>query len=173
MNIITRSELLSARRGRDSGISADDVVRLAHGEHLGARHDHALEALMASPAALAAFRIARAIAADAETLASDVERARGGNVRRVDFGRSSATLPARRSPAAWAAAAAIGFVAAGLTLRGIDQRELMMDDATREQAVFDRAASDVIFASDDGGQVAPARSNVDSDDDIFVDAFGG
>jgi hypothetical protein len=145
-------------------IDVDDVVRLARGEHLGARHDAALEALAASPAGREAFRIARAIEADAQQLARAIGVARGGNV--VVLAPRAARRP---TPIRWAAAAAIGFIAMGAALFGWQG---MGPEAAAPVAVSAPAPdSDLIFrASEDG--LASAGARKPASDELFDDAFG-
>jgi len=143
-------------------IAADDIVRLARGEHLGARHDAALEALAASPSARDAFRMARAIERDAKSLADAVNAARGNNV--VALARPERPVAA---PTRWAAAAAIGFVAVGAMLFG------WQDLAPRATAPMAAASpeADLIFVPSDEAVVSSSAKA--AGDALFVDAFGG
>lgn len=150
--------------GRIPGIDADDVVRLARGEHLGARHDAALEALAASPAGREAFRIARAIDRDAQDLARAIGAVRGGHV--VALAPRAARRPA---PIRWAAAAAVGFIAIGAALFGWRG---MAPEAAAPVAVSAPAPdSDVIFRSSEEG-LASAGARKPASDELFDDAFG-
>jgi hypothetical protein len=148
-----------------AGIDADDIVRLARGEHLGARHDAALEALASSPAARDAFRIARAVESDARALAGAMAAATGDNV--VTLVRAAAR---ERAPMRWAAAAAVGFVAVGAALFG--GQGLRPEVAQPIAAAAPTPESDLIFRSSDEGLASTARKKPASDD-LFVDAFGG
>lgn len=143
-------------------IAADDIVRLARGEHLGARHDAALEALAASPSARDAFRLARAIERDAASLTDSLKAARGNNVVVLVRPQRQVTAPTR-----WAAAAAIGFVAVGAMLFS------WQGSAPQSAAPIAVASpeSDLIFVpSDEALASGPAKSAGDA---LFVDAFGG
>lgn len=158
-------DTIDLTRDPTTGIDADDIVRLAHGEHLGARHDAALEALAASPAARDAFRLARAIERDAQALVEDIARARGGNVVAL-----APRLPRASAPIRWAAAAAFGFVAVGAALFG--WQGMAPESAEPIAAAAPAAESDVIFRSSDEG-LASATKKQPAGDDLFVDAFGG
>jgi hypothetical protein len=145
-----------------SEVAADDIVRLARGEHLGARHDAALEALAASPSARDAFRLARAIERDAQSLADAVGAARGSNVFVLDRPERPLAAPTR-----WAAAATIGFVAVGAMLFS------WQGSAPQSAAPIAVASpeSDLIFVpSDEALASSPGKSAGDA---LFVDAFGG
>jgi ferric-dicitrate binding protein FerR (iron transport regulator) len=147
------------------GIDADDIVRLARGEHLGARHDAALEALAASPAARDAYRIARAVEPEARELALRIAAVRGANV--VAIRREA---PVQRRPMRWAAAAAVGFVAVGVALFG-GQGTIHAPQAPVASAE-PATRSDLIFRSSDEGLASAGQKKAGSDD-LFVDAFGG
>lgn len=150
------------RQDMTAGIDADDIVRLARGEHLGARHDAALEALAASTAARDAFRLARAVDREAHALACELEAARGSNV--VTLARPA---PRTAAPMRWAAAAAVGFVAVGAALfgwQGVTPQAAAPVAATLPE-------SDLIFLPSDEA-VASADSKPQGDA-LFVDAFGG
>lgn len=139
---------------RDSGVSADDVARLAAGETLGQRHDAAVEALAGSAAAFAAFRAAQAVAGDSHAL---------------DAGAASVVeLPARHAagvrPALAMAAGVMGLaLVAGLLLR--------VDRAAEvgSAPVAAAEADDIIFGVSYEGEGAIASR----DEAIFVDEFGG
>lgn len=140
------------------GMAADDIVRLARGEHLGARHDAALEALAASASARDAFRLARAIEHDAKALAVAIAAARGTNVAVMERKVRQVATPAR-----WAAAAAVGFVAAGAMLFGLQGPVTPIAVASPE--------ADLIFVPSD--DALASSSTQPSGDALFVDAFGG
>lgn len=159
------SNAMGPVRDAAGGIEADDIVRLARGEHLGSRHDAALEALAASPAARDAFRLARAIERDAQALVDGIARARGGNVIAL-----APRIPRESAPVRWAAAAAIGFVAVGAALFG--WQGMSPEPAAPMAAAAPAAESDVIFRSSDEG-LASASKKQPAGDDLFVDAFGG
>ena len=141
-----------------AGIAADDIVRLARGEHLGARHDAALEALAGSASARDAFRLARAIEEDASALSAAVASARGTNVAVLDRKVRQVATPAR-----WAAAAAVGFVAAGAMLFGLKGPAAPIAVASPE--------ADLIFVPSD--DALASSSSQPAGDALFVDAFGG
>lgn len=164
-DVIGNLDAIGLSRGASAGIDADDIVRLARGEHLGARHDAALEALASSPAARDAFRIARALESDARALAGAMAAARGGNV--VVLSRPVAH---DRAPIRWAAAAAVGFVAVGAALFG--GQGPRPEAAQPVAAAAPAPESDLIFRSSDEGLASTARKKPASDD-LFVDAFGG
>ena len=152
-------------RDPTTGIDADDIVRLARGEHLGARHDAALEALAASPAARDAYRIARAVERDARALAQRIAAAGAGNV--VSLARRT---PRQPQPIRWAAAAAVGFVAVGAALFG--WQGTMPGSTAPVAATTPAPESDLIFRSSDEG-LASTVQNKSTGDALFVDAFGG
>jgi hypothetical protein len=164
-DVIGNWDTIGQSRDGSFGIDADDIVRLARGEHLGARHDAALEALASSPAARDAFRIARAVEADARALAAAIAVARGGNVVAL-----SRPVARDRAPVRWAMAAAVGFVAVGAALFGAQglRPELAQPVATAAPT----PESDLIFRSSDEGLASTAR-NKPASDELFVDAFGG
>jgi hypothetical protein len=151
-----------SRQDATGGIDADDIVRLARGEHLGARHDAALEALAASPAARDAFRVARAIESDARALACGIAATRGSNV--VTLARP---VPRTAAPMRFAAAAAVGFVAIGAALfgwQGFTPHAAAPVAATSPE-------SDLIFLPSDEAMASADRRP--AGDELFVDAFGG
>jgi hypothetical protein len=145
-----------ATAARDSGIGAEDVARLAAGEHLGARHDAAVEALAGSAPALAAFRAARAVAPVADAIAA-------GDRVVVAFPRQRQDLP-RFAMAAGVMAMALS---AGLLWRmtpdgaGPAGPAVALDDRIFSVSY----ESDTAIAADLG---APRDEEA-----IFVDEFGG
>jgi hypothetical protein len=139
---------------RDSGVSADDVARLAAGEVLGQRHDAAVEALAGSAAAFTAFQAARAIAPEAARLATG-ERTVVGMPRR-----------AAAHPALAMAAGVMGLaMVAGLLWR--------IGPEAGAPAVVAHAADDVIFGVSYEADGAMAARDGAAEDPIFVDEFGG
>lgn len=154
---MTRASLSSIYRQatlrHDSGVSADDVARLAAGERLGQRHDAAVEALAGSAHALLAFRAAQALIADA-----GLAGAQGSNV---------AALPRRAVMMRPALAVAAGVMAlalvAGLLLRL--EPTLRADSEPAVAAAVDDRIFSVSYEAD--GAI------VVHDGAIFVDAFDG
>lgn len=163
IDMIGKLDAIGERSDMTAGIDAGDVVRLARGEHLGARHDAALEALAASPAARDAFRLARAIEADALELARGIATARGGNV-------TALARPVSRPPLRWAVAAAVGFVAVGAALFG--WQGTTPEATAPVAATAPTSESDLIFRSSDEG-LASTGPRKPVRDDLFIDAFGG
>ena len=138
---------------RDSGVSADDVARLAAGETLGQRHDAAVEALAGSSAAFAAFRAAQAVAGDARVL-------QAGGATVVPLPRRA---PALR-PALAMAAGVMGLaLVAGLLLR------LDPGAPVGGAPVAAGDVDDMIFGISYEGEGAIAAR----DEPIFIDEFGG
>ena len=106
------SELYRRALARTGAVapSAEELIALAAGRHLGDRHDAAVAALAATPQALALFRMAQDSAPAASVLAAEVDdQSRRGSERRerrhVGAGRT------RRYAAAVGLAAALALVA--------------------------------------------------------------
>jgi hypothetical protein len=139
---------------RDSGVSADDVARLAAGETLGQRHAAAVEGLAGSAAAFVAFRAAQAVAGDA---------------RALDAAASTVVaLPSRR-PAALRPALAMAAGVMGLALVAGLLLRLDPGAPAGDAGVASMVGDDVIFGVSYEGEGAIAVR----DEPIFVDQFGG
>jgi hypothetical protein len=160
------------RQGARAGIASDDVARLLAGEHLGARHDAAVESLAGSSAASRGWRVAASLEGEIAGLAGALSEA--STV--VAFTPRAARV---RQFAPWAAAAAIAAVAVSLgNLRSpVEPAGGVLADAG-VPAPAAEADVDVIsrFSWEEGAMVAAlpaaAPSPVSERDAVFVDEFG-
>ncbi len=171
VNSMTRPSLGQLyRQGARAGIDADDVARLLAGEHLGARHELAVESLAGSAAGSQAWQVASALECEINGLA--------GALRDASTVVAFTPRPSRvRQIAPWAAAAALAAVAVTL---GQLQPSVHLGAGTLAEtsAPAIAADADVIsrFSWEEGAMVAalPAATPAVSPqrDDLFVDEFG-
>lgn len=162
---MTRSSLATIFRSaaRDA-VDPDDVARLLAGEHLGARHLAAVEALADSRAASAAWRVSRALEAESNDLRARLRQARDvvPLVQRTRRAVSPSLLPY---------AAAAGIVALAVALGSFRPAGTPPADlASRSAPVPATTADDLISRySWEDGAVATVAVTPEA---IFVDEFG-
>jgi hypothetical protein len=140
----------------DSGISADDVARLAAGEHLGQRHAAAVEALAGSSPAFAAFRAVQGMTLDAHDLLRGVD----GDVRVLN--------PRVRQAPVWPAAMAAGLLGVA-AVGGLLWQSKLSPGTDPTLAAHPAATDDVIF---NVSYEADALAAASGEEAIFVDEFG-
>jgi hypothetical protein len=145
------------------GVSEDDIVALARGEHLGERHDAVLARVAGSEAGALALAIAREIEPAARALA-DARYADSANISALP------ARPARRfawaSPEALAAGVVAVAIAATLAFRA--------EHPTPHDAVAVNPAGDMIFGDSSYESDLALASSMESDeapDAVFTDAF--
>lgn len=160
------SELYRRALARTGAVapSAEELIALAAGRHLGDRHDAAVAALAATPQAQALFRMAQDSAPAAALLAAEVDGlARRGSERR-ERRHEGAGGRVRRFAAAFGTAAALALVAWRL-LPGVGT----------EDPALAMPASDTILAADSfefGRELDREVAPRGGDESIFHDDFG-
>ncbi len=159
------------------GVDADRLIDLAEGRLAGPERERLVEAIAASPALAAAYRVARASGDWSRGVAAELAGERVDNIRTLTP-RTATAAPRRQR---WALAAAVSAMAIGAVFVSQQMRAPAVDtgDDVIFAAIIEKAAGDgIMVTSFDAGRAAGDDDRIfttrapGESDAIFDQSFG-